>query len=128
MQLLLDTHVLIWIVTGDDRLTEQVRALVEDESNVCYFSPVSIAEIALKHQKHPEVVKFDGPAAKQAFIATGCRELEMKSDHVVAISDMQPFHHDPIDRMLLAQAKSEGIKIVSHDRQFPQYGDFVIKA
>ena len=128
MRLLLDTHILIWIVTGDERLSDQVRALVEDESNVCYFSPVSIAEIALKHQKHPEVVKFGGPAAKKAFIATGCRELELKSDHCVAISNMQTFHCDPIDRMLLAQAKSEGIKIVSHDRQFPQYGDFVIKA
>ena len=128
MRLLLDTHILIWIVTGDVRLSDQVRALVEDESNVCYFSPVSIAEIALKHQKHPEVVKFDGLAEKKAFIATGCRELELKSDHCEAISNMQTFHYDPIDRMLLAQAKSEGIKIVSHDRQFPQYGDFVIKA
>ena len=127
MRLLLDTHILIWIVTGDVRLSDQVRALVEDESNVCYFSPVSIAEIALKHQKHPEVVKFDGLAAKKAFIATGCWELELKSDHCEAISNMQTFHYDPIDRMLLAQAKSEGIKIVSHDRQFPQYGDFVIK-
>lgn len=126
MRLLLDTHILIWMSTNDSRLSSMARTLLSDSQNECFFSPVSIAEIALKHEKYPEHVPFGGEAARDAFLAAGCNELPLSADHCAVIDKMGAYHSDPIDRMILAQAKAEGMMLISHDRQFPQYGSFVI--
>lgn len=126
MKLLLDTHILLWLVTDSPKLSSEARELIEDIDNVCLFSPVSIAEISLKHKKHPDLLSFDGEAARNEFIDVGIDELPLTSTDAARADSLELFHNDPFDRMLLAQAKSEGIMIVSHDRQFPQYGDFVI--
>ena len=126
MRLLIDTHVLIWMSTNDGRLSSRARALLSDAQNECFFSPVSIAEIALKHEKHPEHVPFGGEAARAVFLAAGCNELPLSAAHCAAIGKMGAYHSDPIDRIILAQAKAEGMMLMSHDRQFPQYEDFVI--
>ena len=128
MRLLLDTHVLLWLTTDDAKLSKRTRTLIEDVDNECLFSPVSIAEIALKHKKHPDLMPFDGTEARSVFIRDGLLELSLTARHAAEADSLELYHSDPFDRMLLAQAKSAGIKIVSHDRQFPQYGDFVIKA
>ena len=126
MRLLLDTHILLWLVTDSPKLSSKARALIEDIDNECLFSPVSIAEVSLKHKKHPDLLSFDGEAARSEFIDVGISELPLTSTEAAGADSLELFHSDPFDRMLLAQAKSEGIMIVSHDRQFPQYGDFVI--
>ena len=128
MKLLLDTHILLWLVTDSPKLSSVARALIEDIDNVCLFSPASIAEISLKHKKHPDQLSFDGEAARNEFIDVGISELPLTSTSAAGADSLELFHNDPFDRMLLAQAKSEEIMIVSHDRQFPQYGDFVISA
>ena len=128
MRILLDTHVLLWLATDDAKLSKEVRTMIGNAETECLFSPVSIAEIALKHKKHPDLVPFDGTEARSVFIRDGLLELSLTSRHAAEADSLELYHSDPFDRMLLAQAKSEGIKIVSHDRQFPQYGDFVIKA
>ena len=126
MKLLLDTHILLWLVTDSPKLSSKARALIEDIDNECLFSPVSIAEISLKHMKHSDLLSFDGEAARSEFIDVGISEIPFTSTDAAGSDSLELFHNDPFDRMLLAQAKSEGIMIVSHDRQFPQYGDFVI--
>ena len=126
MKLLLDTHILLWLVTDSPMLSSKARVLIEDAENTCWFSPVSIAEISLKHTKHPDRISFGGEAARSEFIAVGVCELPLTSADAAGADSLELLHNDPFDRMLLAQAKSEGIKIMSHDRQFPQYGDFVI--
>jgi PIN domain nuclease of toxin-antitoxin system len=126
MKLLLDTHILLWLVTDSPKLSSKARALIEDIDNECLFSPVSIAEISLKHMKHSDLLSFDGEAARSEFIDVGISEIPFTSTDAAGADSLVLFHNDPFDRMLLAQAKSEGIMIVSHDRQFPQYGDFVI--
>lgn len=126
MDLLLDTHILLWIVTDSPLLSAKARAMISDVHNTCLFSPVSISEISLKHKKHPDRLSFDGGAARSEFLAVGICELPLTSANAAEADSLELLHNDPFDRMLLAQAKGEGIKIVSHDRQFPQYGDFVI--
>ena len=71
MKLLLDTHILLWLVTDSPKLSSEARALIEDVDNVCLFSPVSIAEISLKHKKHPDQLSFNGEAARSEFIDVG---------------------------------------------------------
>ena len=126
MDLLLDTHILLWLVTDSPLLSSKARALIEDVQNTCLFSPISISEISLKHKKHPDQMSFDGDAARAEFLSIGIFECPLTATNAAAADSLELFHGDPFDRMLLAQAKSEGMKILSHDRQFPQYGDFVI--
>ena len=64
--------------------------------------------------------------ARALFIANGYAELSFGPSHAEAMDDLPMLHRDPFDRMLLAQAKAEGMKILSHDDRFPAYGDFVI--
>ena len=63
---------------------------------------------------------------KEAFVANGYVELPFVSSHAGAMDDLPMLHRDPFDRMILAQAKDEGMKLLSHDNRFPAYGDFVI--
>ena len=76
--------------------------------------------------KHPGQMSFDGDAARAEFLSVGISECPLTSANAAEADSLELFHSDPFDRMLLAQAKSKGIKIMSHDKQFPQYGDFVI--
>lgn len=126
MELLLDTHILLWLVTDSPLLSSKARAMIEDVNNTCLFSPVSISEISQKHKKHPDRLSFDGEAARAEFLSVGLCELPLTAKDAAEADSLELFHGDPFDRMLLAHAKSERIKIVSHDRQFQQYGDFVI--
>ena len=126
MELLLDTHILLWLVTDSPLLSPKARAMIEDVNNTCLFSPVSISEISQKHKKHPDRLSFDGEAARAEFWSVGICELPFTATNAAEADSLELFHSDPFDRMLLAQAKSDRIKIMSHDRQFPQYGDVVI--
>ena len=126
MKLLLDTHIMLWAMTADERLPQLVRDFIFDPDNELYFSSVSVAEIAIKHKNHPEDMPLTGDEARSVFVREGYRELAFWSRHVAALDGFSVHHRDPFDRMLLAQAKSEGMKIVSHDNRFAAYGDFVI--
>ena len=72
MELLLDTHILLWLVTDSPLLSSKARAMIEDVHNTCLFSPVSVSEISLKHKKHPDRLSFSGEAARSEFIAVVC--------------------------------------------------------
>ena len=126
MKILLDTHIMVWALCNQGMLPEVARSLMQDAGNELLFSPVSVKEIAHKHAIHPEELTMSGEMARDGFIRAGYVELPFSAEHA-AVADTMPMHHrDPFDRMLLAQAKSEGIKLLSHDKRFPAYGDFVI--
>ena len=126
MRLLLDTHVMLWAMLDDARLTEAARKAIEDERNEVYFSVVSLCEISLKRMAHPDRMSVDAAGARAAFLAAGYGELPFGASHAEAMDTLPLLHRDPFDRMLLAQAKAEGMKLLSHDNRFPAYGDFVI--
>ena len=126
MRLLLDTHVMLWAMLDDARLTEAARKAIEDERNEVYFSVVSLCEISLKRMAHPDRMSVDAAGARASFLAAGYGELPFEAAHAVAMDTLPLLHRAPSDRMLLAQARAEGMKILSHDNRFPAYGDFVI--
>jgi len=126
MRILLDTHILLWTMTNDHRLSARARGLLEQEELDLYFSPISISEISVKHRLHPDEMKFDGTETRHSFLEAGFSELPYTSSQA-ATMDLLPMHHrDPFDRMLIAQAKASGMKIMSHDDRFPAYGDCVL--
>ena len=126
MKILLDTHILLWAVANSSSLSDRARELLEDDTNELYYSAVSLTEISLKHLVHPEVIGMTSEASKSRFDEAGYREFPYDSRVVKALDVMPLLHRDPFDRMLLAQALANGLKIMSHDKQFPAYGDFVI--
>ncbi len=133
MNILLDTHILIWALNEDPRLPDKAKELILDEDNAVYYSSVSIWEIAIKHAKYPNEVEFTGKELSQFCQEAGFLPVEMRDKHVFALetitrADGAPPHHDPFDRMLIAQAKAENLSFVTHDSLLPYYEEKCIVA
>lgn len=131
MNLLLDTHILIWALNDDPRLPEKARALILDENNVIYYSVVSIWEVSIKHAIHPDNVAFSGKELAGFCQEAGFLPVELREKHVFALETITraagaPPHHDPFDRVLIAQAKAEHISFVTHDSLIPYYEETCI--
>ena len=128
MNILLDTHILIWALNEDHRLPEKAKEMILDEDNAVYYSSVSIWEIAIKHAKYPNDVEFSGKELSQFCQEAGFLPVEMRDKHVFALETIKreenaPPHHDHFDRMLIAQAKAENLSFVTHDSLLPYYGE-----
>ena len=126
MNLLLDTHILIWTLNEDPRLPEKAREMILDKDNAVYYSSVSVWEISIKHTNHPDSVAFTGKELAQFCQEAGFLPVEMRNKHVFALETIQraegaPPHHDPFDRMLIAQAKAENMSFITHDSLIPYY-------
>lgn len=128
MRILLDTHIALWAIADTAKLSEKVINLLEDESNEVYYSVASVWEVAIKHKIKPE----DMPVSEEEFVDlcenTGFIRLSIENKHIFLIKSLSriknaPKHKDPFDRMLLAQAKYEGLKLITNDSQFPYYGE-----
>ena len=128
MNILLDTHIAVWALTDDPRLSKAARDFICDPDNTIYYSAVSAWEVMLKH---------DSPKSNLAFTAeefiAGCEfsgylPLTMKPKHVAAasrldISNVDKQHRDPFDRLLLSQAKSENFSFITHDEKLLLYNE-----
>lgn len=128
MNLLLDTHILIWTLNEDPRLSDRAKQLILDPDNVIYYSAVSIWEISIKHSTHPDNVEFSGQDLLRYCREAGFLPLDMRDRHICALEmitrkEGAPFHHDPFDRMLLAQAKAENMSFLTHDSLIPYYDE-----
>lgn len=119
MKLLLDTHVLLWAVNEPDKLSKAARETLEIEDNVIYFSPISISEIAIKAARYKDF-EFDVEACRKAALQTFV-ELPYSSEHAVALKNIPILPFDPFDRMLLAQAASEPLHLLTADRKLIEY-------
>ena len=126
MKYLVDTHLLIWAVLNSSKLSDRARAVLGQANGEYCFSAASIWEIALKRTKHPDQFPMSAREARELFLAAGFAELDVSSSHCAAVEGLPPIHGDPFDRVLIAQALSEGMKLVTHDRLVVQYGDMVV--
>lgn len=128
MNLLLDTHILIWALNGDPRLPERARDMILDNGNAIYYSSVSIWEVSIKHANHPDNVEFTGKELAQFCQEAGFYPVEMRDKHVFALETITrmegaPPHHDPFDRILIAQAKAENMSFITHDSLLSYYDE-----
>ncbi|MBW5485447.1 type II toxin-antitoxin system VapC family toxin [Streptomyces bambusae] len=115
MKLLLDTHVVLWWLNGE--LTEETQRLLGRERWV-YMSAVTPWEISVKQAGGK--LDSDTDLAEQAR-DTQFRPLSITADHGVLAGKLPPHHRDPFDRMLVAQAQSEGLTLVTRDKFIPLY-------
>ena len=126
MNLLLDTHILIWALNDDPRLSQKARDLILDHDNVVCYSTVSIWEVSIKHSLHPEKIEFGGKELAGYCQEAGFHCQGIQDKHVFALETLTrpetaPKHNDPFDRMLVAQAKSDNLFLVTHDSLIPYY-------
>ena len=123
MRYLLDTHIILWALVDDDKI-EPFRGLIADPRNEIYFSSASIWEIAIKHEKGS--LDFDLKEVEDACVMQGYMPMHMTAEHAIGTSDLrypegETPHKDPFDRMLIAQAKSEGLMLLTVDEKILKY-------
>jgi PIN domain nuclease of toxin-antitoxin system len=121
VRLLLDTHLLIWLAMFPDRLSQAARILVDDTRNEPIFSAASIWEAAIKSAQGRANFRIDPRLLHRGLLDNGYTELPITSQHAVTIDALPLIHKDPFDRLLLAQAMSEGIILLTADARLAQY-------
>lgn len=119
---LLDTHILLWWLADDPCLSDAARRVITDESTVVFISAATAWEIAIKKaigRLHaPDDLEF-------ALNVNRFEALPITVPHARTAGSLPRHHEDPFDRMLVAQAQVEGLRLITHDRRLALYGNFV---
>lgn len=123
MRLLIDTQIFIWSVTESENLSEKIRQTMLDATDI-FVSAASIWEIAIK----TTLGRLEGDPEEfiTAIEQSGFRELFISARHAAAVYKLPLHHRDPFDRILIAQAISEPLCLLTSDRVLSQYSDLVI--
>jgi PIN domain nuclease of toxin-antitoxin system len=128
MRLLLDTHIFLWYITGDERVSSHMRRAVED-SEAAYLSVVSLWEATIKYQ----LGKLPLPEEPHPWLAVqreqhGIEPLPLDEASVARLATLAPHHRDPFDRMLVCQALEHELTIVTVDSVLSKYPAAVLPA
>ena len=118
MRLLLDTSVLLWWLDDDERLGPKARAAIADPENEVFVSSASAWEISVKRASGKLEAAIDIVSALERSYFTG---LSIDVVHAVAAGELPRHHKDPFDRMLVAQARLEGVTLVTDDADIARY-------
>lgn len=123
MRLLLDTHIFLWAVAGSPLLKSPVRHVIEEADEV-YVSAASIWEVAIKARLGK--IEADPHALSAAIEASGFLELPVSAAHAAGVAALELHHNDPFDRLLIAQAVHEPLKLLTADELLAMYSDVVV--
>ncbi|WP_251975926.1 type II toxin-antitoxin system VapC family toxin [Salinicola avicenniae] len=121
MNLLLDTHVLLWAAAEPERLSDEAVALIEDTGNTLHFSAASLWEIVIKNGLKRPDFQLEPHLFRRSLIDNGYLELPIAASHTLAVSHLPDIHKDPFDRILVAQAESEGFLLLTADELVARY-------
>ena len=121
MKLLLDTQVLLWAAGNSRRLSASARKLLNDPGNELCFSAASLWEITIKNSLGRKDFRVEPRVLRRGLLDNGYTELPVTSQHAVGVDGRPDIHRDPFDRLLLAQALSEGITLVTGDALLATY-------
>ena len=121
MKFLLDTQILLWAAGEPERLSAAARRQLNNSKNELLFSAASLWEIAIKTSLGRDDFRAEPRLLRRGLLDNGYIELPITSEHAVSIDLLPSLHKDPFDRMLLAQALSEGITLLTADEQLVRY-------
>ncbi len=124
MRLLLDTHILLWWLSDDPALPAQAKALIADPANAVFISPMSLWEIAIKARLGK--LEADVDEVRAAATDNGFAPLPFTADHASEVARLPDHHRDPFDRALVAQARREPLRLLTHDEAVAAYGESVL--
>jgi PIN domain nuclease of toxin-antitoxin system len=121
MKYLLDTHILLWSMAGDKRVDKKTRDILDDFRNNFFISNASLWEITIKESIGK--LKLAGTLAeiKEFLIEKGIRIIDFDFDDLETLRTL-PFHHqDPFDRLIIAQAKTRKLEVITNDSNMKKY-------
>jgi PIN domain nuclease of toxin-antitoxin system len=121
MHVLLDTHALIWHFEDSDSLSRYAKGIINTRQNRLYISAVSIWELSIKVSRGKLQLASSVRAMIGSYIAIGATLLSMTPEHAMAVQTLPWHHRDPFDRMLITQARHEGLTLLTHDEMIRQY-------
>ena len=126
MKILLDTHILIWFFSGDERLSLEARELIVDETNEIYYSILSMWEVEIKHKAHPDRLSMSGERFLELCDKLGFIQVPVEVEHILEVKnlvrkDNTPQHRDPFDRLMICQAIVEDMIFMTHDTRIAEY-------
>jgi PIN domain nuclease of toxin-antitoxin system len=124
MRLLLDTHIALWVLLDDERLPPTARDILRDPSTSAWYSLATLWEVSIKHG----LGRFTmSPADMSTGLRdSGFRRLGIEDSHFSRLAELPQIHRDPFDRMLIAQAEVEPLRLLTSDRLLAQYSSSVI--
>ncbi len=132
MKVLIDTHIAIWAVLNNPKLPKQAKDIILDKENDIFYSTASVWEITIKHILHPDRLRINGSLLEKGCEENGYFVLPILNKHVSALETLKrlenaPRHNDPFDKIMIAQAKTEGLMFLTHDSLIPYYNEpFII--
>ena len=123
---LLDTHIILWMLSGDEKLTQKARSIIRENIDSIYYSIASMWETQIKYGR--KKLAFSGIDFLHYCEQSGFHKLPVDDLHVVELASLHrdekaPPHNDPFDRILLSQAKAEGFHFLTHDPLFRGYNE-----
>jgi PIN domain nuclease of toxin-antitoxin system len=122
MKLLIDTHVLIWLIEGSENLSQSAKEAIENEDNSLYLSIASLWEMTIKMSLGKLQLGIPLDRVMENYILpTKIDILPIHLNHLLVLRDLPLHHRDPFDRLLISQSQSEGLTLVSEDRIFRDY-------
>jgi PIN domain nuclease of toxin-antitoxin system len=125
MKVLFDTHLLLWAAAATDRLPKAAVDLMQDPETEPVFSMVSLWEIVIKASLGRSDFRVNAGTLRDGLLGHGWSELNVRADHVLAMSALPDAHRDPFDRLLVSQAIREQIKLITADTALSSYGSAV---
>lgn len=127
MNILLDTHVALWAITDSPKLPPKARELIQSPRTTVWISVASIWEIAIKHALGRGDMPVSSPDAVRYFRESGYQFIAIEAEHAAAVEELAAHHQDPFDRMLVAQALVEPMRLMTRDPIVALYSDTIIK-
>lgn len=121
MKVLLDTQLLLWAAGQPELLPAAAREMLDDPHNELLFSAASLWEVAIKNGLGREDFRVEPRLLRRGLLDNGYVELPITSQHAVNVDGLPPIHKDPFDRLLLAQATTEGIVLLTSDGLLARY-------
>lgn len=128
MRYLLDTHILFWAMSEENKIPEKILDLINNRENAIFFSIASVWEVVIKHEKNPQKMPVSGQKFLNECFNAGFIPLSIEYDHVLAVSNLhrsnnEPQHNDPFDKLLISQAKVEEMIFIAHDKLLAGYSE-----
>lgn len=128
MRALLDTHLLLWALADDPKLPVVARTIIADASNPIFYSAASVWEVSIKHALHPERMLADAKGLIGFCRDAGFEPLPIANRHVEVLETLTrpaglPPHNDSFNRIMIAQAKADGLIFLTHDARIAEYNE-----
>lgn len=127
MNVLLDTHIALWAVQDSPLLTTRAREIILSSASTIYVSTASIWEISIKFSLGRGDMPISGKEALAYFREAGYRVISIEPEHAIEVENLPPHHKDPFDRLLVAQALTEPMRLLTHDPMVALYSDTILQ-